>query len=161
VWWSERCRTRVVASHVVSRGNNYDSPQTVLCNVTQLFAMGKSVTLWMPPTQRAWPKNRIDQKGADEIFSDSAQDTSLTLQSANAKNTSVSYVWIKATTDLHRSFNLFLLDCALNHAPKLFATAAAFGRVGHYAVNVEHACNVPQVLSQFVVRKLIGFRGND
>jgi hypothetical protein len=57
--------------------------------------------------------------------------------------------------------SLTLLDCALNHAPKLFATAAAFGRVGHYAVNVEHACNVPQGLSQLVVRKLIGFRGND
>src|ERR1044072_1743019 len=54
-----------------------------------------------------------------------------------------------------------LLNCAFDRTPKLFATAAAFGRVGHYAVVVEHACNVPQVLSQLVVRKLIGFRGNN
>ena len=70
-------------------GQYYDSPQTVLCNVTQLFARGKSVKLWMPPTPSAWPKFQVDQKGADEIFSDSAQDTSLTLQSANVSNTSV------------------------------------------------------------------------
>ena len=52
-------------------------------------------------------------------------------------------------------------DCVLDRPPKLFATAAAFGRVGHYAVVVEHACNALQIISQLVVRKLIGFCGNN
>ena len=85
-------------------GQYSDSPQTVLCNVTQLFARGKSVMLWMPPTQSAWPNIQVDQKGADEIFSDSAQDTSLTLQSANVSNTSVVNLWL-TFTDSHGSFN--------------------------------------------------------
>jgi len=92
------------ASHVISRGNNYDSPQTVLCNVTQLCARGKSVTRWMPPTQSAWPKKPGWPKGGLWDFSDSAQDTSWTLQSANTSNTSMFYVWLKPATALHRSY---------------------------------------------------------
>jgi hypothetical protein len=34
------------ASHVIRGAKNYDSPQTVLCNVTQLFARSKSVTVF-------------------------------------------------------------------------------------------------------------------
>jgi len=56
---------------------------------------------------------------------------------------------------------IILFNCAFDRTPKLISTAAAFGRVGHYAVVIEHACNALQILSQLVVRKLIGFRGND
>jgi hypothetical protein len=47
-------------------GQKSDSPQTVLCNVTQLCARSKSLTRLMPLTRSAWPKIQVDQMGADE-----------------------------------------------------------------------------------------------
>ena len=77
-------------------------------------------------------------------FLDTVQDTNLALQSANMEITSVCKLWRILITSLHsRSITI---NRAFDRTPKLFATAAAFGREGHYAVNVEHACNVPQVL---------------
>jgi len=40
----------------------------VLCNVTQLFARSKSVTLGCHPLHGRGPKTQVDQKGADENF---------------------------------------------------------------------------------------------
>src|SRR5690349_24665151 len=51
------------ASHVISRGNKSDSPQTVLCNVTQLFARSKSVTLGCHPLHGRGPKIRFTKRG--------------------------------------------------------------------------------------------------
>src|SRR5689334_8058566 len=102
-------------------------------------------------------KPRLTKRGLMRIF-DSVQDTNLTFQSANMKSTSLFNLWINVSTD-YAAVSI-LLDCAFYRPPKLFATAAAFGRIGHYAVVVEHACNSPHVLFQLVVRKLIGFRGN-
>src|SRR5215470_15759918 len=85
--------------------NNYDSPQMVLCNVTQLFARSKSVTLGCHPFQGRGPKTQVDQKGADESF-DSVQDTNLTLQSANMESTSLCNLWISCP-EVTRKFQFF------------------------------------------------------
>jgi hypothetical protein len=81
------------ASHVIRGAISQILLKTVLCNVTQLFVRGKSVTLGCHPLQGRGPITQVDQKGADENF-DSAQDTNLTLQSANEQHASVLYVWI-------------------------------------------------------------------
>src|SRR5215470_13826007 len=102
--------------------------------------------------------SRLTKRGLMR-FSDTVQGTSLALQSANASNTSVRKLWINAPATFTQQTSM-PINCAFNRTPELFATAAAFGRVGHYAVVIEHSCNVPQVLPQLVVRKLIGFRGD-
>jgi hypothetical protein len=112
-----------------------------------------SVSFLMPPVLRAWPKKFRLTWGADENFGlpTFVSEYKLTVEKRKRE---------------------FLLCCiemsiltfpnsALYCTPKLVATAAAFGRVGHYAVVIEHACDVLQISSQLVVRKLIGFCGNN
>ena len=51
-------------------------------------------------------------------------------------------------------------NCAFYCTPKFITAASGFGGVCHYTLVIEHVRNVLKILSQFVVRKLIGFSGN-
>jgi hypothetical protein len=133
-------------------GQQNDSPQTVLCTVPQLFAHGKfSNAFLMPPALRAWPKILRLTKGADENF---GLPTFVSGYKLNIEKRKRLYLlcyreMLIRPLDLQR---LLLCDRALYCSPKLVATAAAFGREGHYAVVIEHACDVLQILLQLVVR---------
>jgi hypothetical protein len=50
-------------------GQKPNSPKTVLCNLTQLVARGKSGNVFdATHSKRVAQKLRVDQKGADENF---------------------------------------------------------------------------------------------
>ena len=48
----------------------------------------------------------------------------------------------------------------LNSAPNLIPAASGFGGVSNHAVFAKYAFDAAHALPQFVVRQLIGFRGN-
>jgi hypothetical protein len=71
----------------------------VHCNPT--FRARQIVNIYdATQTKGVAQKFNADQVGADEI-SDSVQDTSLALQSANMSNTGVCKLWTKPITPLH------------------------------------------------------------
>jgi hypothetical protein len=158
------------ASHVISRGNKlwFSSNGVMQCNST-LCAQQIGNALDATHSTRVAQKTRLTKRGLMR-FLDSAQDTRLTLYAQMKVSCFLCAIsvfsvsqWLPISPQRHRGCTeiSILLNCASDHAPKLVATAAAFGRIGHYAINVEHACNVPQILLQLVVRKLIGLRGNN
>jgi hypothetical protein len=53
--------------HLIHEANKTILSSTVLCNVTQLCALG-DFSIVPDATYARGPKTRIDQKGADEIF---------------------------------------------------------------------------------------------
>ena len=133
-------------------GQQNDSPQTVLCTVPQLFAHGKfSNAFLMPPALRAWPKILRLTKGADENF---GLPTFVSGYKLNIEKRKRQYLlcYRQMFFNFRPPSAPSLQDCALDCTPKLVPTAAAFGRVGHYAVVTEHACDVLQILLQLVVR---------
>ena len=118
--------------------------QNLLNGLNSNYSGGKFSIVLMPPTRRAWPKEiRLTKRGLEILrIADFFQDTSYSFLSANVKQCQESR------------------DCAFYCTPKFITTASCFGGICQYALVVEHVSYVPQVLSQFVVRKLIGFCGN-
>jgi hypothetical protein len=144
--------TDVGSTHFNSRGK-YDSPQTVLCTVPQLFVRGKFSNVFdATRSMRVAQRFRLTW-GADENFGLPTFVSGYKLTVEKRKRE----FFLCCTEMTILTFSNSALYCT----PKLVATAAAFGRIGHYAVVIEHACDVLQISSQLVVRKLIGFCGNN
>ena len=111
-------------------------------------------------SKRVALKNRLTKRGLMRLFYGFGSGYKLNV--AKRKREQHIYVLtVNKTRDRFTQILLMLINCASYCAPKLVATAAAFSRVGQNAVDIQQACNVPQVLPQLVVRKLIGFSGNN
>ena len=116
----------------------------LLNGVVQVYSGGKfSIVFDATDSARVAQKTQIDQKGAYEIFGLPISFRILASQP-------------KAQTSNRKPSRY----CTFYRPPKFVTSAAGFGGIGHYAVIFEHGSYVLQVFSQLVVRKLIGFCGN-